>query len=156
MGENCIINMRNILFLKDELTMNRKTARENAFLLLFEGVSRGDACHEEIFALATGERELAYDAYVKDVFFGVYEHLTEIDGVVDECLVGWKKNRVSIAAMAVLRLATYEMMYLPDVPVKVSINEGIELSKRYDDEKSYIFVNGVLNAIAEKTGRKNA
>ena len=46
------------------------------------------------------------------------------------------------------------MMFLDDVPVKVSINEAIELSKKYDDDKAYIFVNGVLNAVAEKIGRK--
>ena len=45
-------------------------------------------------------------------------------------------------------------MFLDDVPVKVSINEAIELSNKYDDDKAYIFVNGVLNAVAEKIGRK--
>ena len=49
--------------------------------------------------------------------------------------------------MAVLRLAIYEMMFMSDIPGRVSINEAIELSKKYDDEKSYAFVNGVLNAV---------
>ena len=48
-----------------------------------------------------------------------------------------------------LRLAVYEMMFIPDIPAKVSINEAIELSKKYDDEKAYMLVNGSLNAVAE-------
>ena len=46
------------------------------------------------------------------------------------------------------------MMFMEDIPIKVSINEAIELSKKYDDDKAYIFVNGVLNSVAEKLGRK--
>ena len=55
---------------------------------------------------------------------------------------------------AVLKLATYELMFKEDIPVKVSINEAIELSKKYDDDKAYVFVNGVLNKVAESIGRK--
>jgi N utilization substance protein B len=50
--------------------------------------------------------------------------------------------------MAILRLGCYEMMYMDGIPARVSINEAIELSKKYDDEKSYAFVNGVLNAVS--------
>ena len=60
----------------------------------------------------------------------------------------------NIVSKAVLLLATYEMMFLEDIPAKVSINEAIELSKKYDDEKAYMLVNGVLNATAEALGLK--
>ena len=53
-----------------------------------------------------------------------------------------------------IKLAAYELMFMEDIPVKVSINEAIELSKKYDDDKAYVFVNGVLNKIAESIGRK--
>ena len=73
---------------------------------------------------------------------------------IEECLVGWKKERVSYVAKAVLKLAAYELMFMDDIPVKVSINEAIELSKKYDDDKAYVFVNGVLNKVADSIGRK--
>ena len=134
--------------------MNRKTARENAFILLFEKSIKNEETFEEIFIKATEERSLEVDEYVKKVFFGNAENETVIEMKIDECLVGWKKERISYVAKAVLKLATYELMFMEDIPVKVSINEAVELSKKYDEDKAYVFVNGVLNKIAESIGRK--
>ena len=141
-------------FIREDITMNRKTARENAFILLFEKAIKIDETFEEIFTKATEDRELEVDDYVKKVFFGNAENEKIIDMKIDECLVGWKKERVSYVAKAVLKLATYELMFMEDIPVKVSINEAIELSKKFDDDKAYVFVNGVLNKVAESIGRK--
>lgn len=143
-----------IKFYREDFTMNRKTARENAFILLFEKAIKIDETFEEIFIKATEDRELEVDEYVKKVFFGNAENERIIDQKIDECLVGWKKERVSYVTKAVLKLATYELMFMEDIPVKVSINEAIELSKKYDDDKAYVFVNGVLNRVAESIGRK--
>ena len=134
--------------------MNRKTARENAFLLLFEGKSKNDETAEEIFDKAINDRQLECDDYVKKVFFGYYENARAIEECIEQCLVGWKKERVSITSYAIIRLAVYELMFIEDIPVKVSINEAIELSKKYDDDKAYIFVNGVLNAVADLLEKK--
>lgn len=134
--------------------MNRKTARENAFILFFEGVIKTDETMEEIYTKATEVRGLEVDDYVKQVYFGFYENQRILDETIDKCLIGWKKERVSYVSRAILRLAGYELMLMEDIPVKVSINEAIELSKKYDDEKAYVFVNGVLNAMAEALGRK--
>ena len=136
------------------IIMNRKTARENAFILLFENAIKADETFEEIYVKATEERELEVDEYVKKVFFGVAENVKIINMKIEECLLGWKKERVSYVATAILKLAPYELMFMEDIPVKVSINEAIELSKKYDDDKAYVFVNGVLNKIAESIGRK--
>lgn len=136
------------------IIMNRKTARENAFILLFENAIKADETFEEIYVKATEERELEVDEYVKKVFFGVAENVKIINMKIEECLLGWKKERVSYVATAILKLAAYELMFMEDIPVKVSINEAIELSKKYDDDKAYVFVNGVLNKIAESIGRK--
>ena len=134
--------------------MNRKTARENAFILLFEGASKNDETAQEIFDKATTVRELECDEYVKNVFFGAYTNERVIDECIDKCLIGWKKERVSITSKAILRLATYEMMFIEDIPFKVSINEAVELAKKYDDDKAYVFVNGVLNKVAEALSKK--
>lgn len=134
--------------------MNRKTARENAFILLFEGASKQDETAEEIFDKAVNDRALKCDEYVKNVFFGVYENSKIIDEIIEKCSVGWKRDRISIVSIAIIRLAVYELMFIDDIPAKVSINEAIELTKKYDEDKAYMFVNGVLNAAAESLSKK--
>lgn len=130
--------------------MQRKQARENAFMLIFESVCKKDETAEEIFTKATELRGLEYDSYVTDVFFGAYENAEVIDQRMEKHLKGWKKERISPVSMAILRLGFYEMLYMADIPSKVTINEAIELAKKFDDEKSYSFVNGVLNAMAHE------
>lgn len=134
--------------------MNRKTARENAFILLFEVASKTDETAEEIFEKATAIRELECDDFVKTVFFGVNENIKIIDEYIEKSLVGWNKKRLSLVSIAVIRLAAYEIMFMDDIPTKVSINEAIELSKKYDDEKAYMLVNGTVNKIAELLSKK--
>lgn len=128
--------------------MQRKIARENAFILIFESICKREETAEEIFSKATEVRGLEYDDYVKGVFFGSYENSANIDAAIEKHLSGWKKERISPVSMALLRLGCYEIMFMEDIPAKVSINEAIELSKKYDDEKSYSFINGILNAVS--------
>ena len=129
--------------------MQRKLARENSFILIFESICKKDETAEEIFDKATGVRELEYDDYVKNVFFGAYENSDKLEEAMEKHFKGWKKERISPVSMAILMLGCYEIMFLSDIPSKVSINEAIELAKKYDDDKSYAFVNGVLNAVAK-------
>ncbi len=134
--------------------MNRKEARECAFILLFEASCKRDETAEEIFEKATAVRELVTDEFARKVFFGAYENSAAIDDCIEKCLKGREKKRVSVVSQAILKLAVYELMFLDDIPPKVSINEAIELSKKYDDETVYSFVNGVLNSAAVLLGRK--
>ena len=130
--------------------MQRKLARENAFILIFESVCKADETAQEIFEKATEIRGLEVDDYVRTVFFGSYENAAKIEEAFEKHLMKWKKQRVSPVSMAIIRLACYEIMYMADIPARVSINEAIELSKKYDDDKSYAFINGVLNAVASE------
>ncbi|MBE6636116.1 MAG: transcription antitermination factor NusB [Ruminococcaceae bacterium] len=134
--------------------MNRTQARENTFILLYEAECRSDETALEIFEYASEFGEFEINDYVKTVFFGVFERRKEIDELIEKNLVGWNKKRVSPISRAIISLATYEMLAVEDVPTRAAINEAIELSKKYDDEKTYVFVNGVLNAIAEELGVK--
>ena len=135
--------------------MQRKIARENSFILLFEKIFRSDETAEEIFKGATEIRGLEFDDYVKTVFFGACENEKIIDETVLRHTVGWKKERISPVSSALIRLAAFEMRFMADIPSRVSINEAIELSKKYDDEKAYAFVNGVLNGIASELESTN-
>ena len=80
----------------------------------------------------------------------ITERLEELDSILNEKSAGWKTKRMSKVDLNILRLAVYEMKYDEDVPVKVAINEAIEISKSFGGEDSASFVNGVLGKIARK------
>ena len=90
--------------------------------------------------------------YVHKVVDGVLEKKDEFDKIISENLRGWEQNRISKVSVAVLRLALFEMLYLSDVPMKVAINEAVEIAKRYDGQECAAFVNGVLASAASKLG----
>ena len=83
--------------------MQRRTARENAFILIFESIFKADEVAEEIFVKATQIRGLEYDDYVKEIFFGSYENSEVIDSAVERHLTGWKKERISPVSRSRIR-----------------------------------------------------
>ncbi len=139
--------------------MTRRQAREAALCMLFDYSFHSEEAPEELLELYLENyydekekclsAELRADAYFSKVFFGVISNLTEIDPLIERCSEKWSKKRISRISVSVLRIALYEMLYMDDIPVQVSINEAVELAKRFDTDDSYTFVNGVLGA-AEK------
>lgn len=127
--------------------MTRKEARKAVFELLFESGFRSDEKPFDIYEISSENRELDNDVYVRGVFFGVLENLELIDETIGKHSHGWKLDRISRVSRTVLRIAVYEMLFLNDIPARVSINEAVELCKSFDDEKARPFVNGVLNAV---------
>ncbi len=126
----------------------RRIAREHGFTLLYESEFHTDSTPEAIFDLAVADRDLnADDTYLREIFFGTMTHMDEIDALIGRHAKGWKTNRLSRVSRAILRLATYEMIYVDDVPPAVAINEAVELTKQFDDPKARAFINGVLNAV---------
>lgn len=130
--------------------MNRKNARENAFILIFEKIFRDDSV-EDIIKDAIEARNFEYDDYVEQVFIGVFEHLDEIDEQISANLKSWKISRISKVSLAILRLAVFEMLYMEDIPQGVSINEAVELAKKYSTQEDASFINGVLGALSKKS-----
>ncbi len=88
--------------------------------------------------------------YIRGKCENIIGRQEEIDNVIGETSKGWKTNRMNRADLTLLRLAIYEMLYDEDVPVKVAINEAVELAKRFGGEESPSFINGILGKIAEK------
>ena len=137
------------------MALNRREAREAAFELLFETEFKNDESKEEIFALSTAHREIEENDYIKNVYFGVYEHLLELDDMINRHSNGWKTHRISKVSRSILRLCVYEMCFCDEIPANVSINEAIELCKKFDAEKARPFVNGVLNGVKNELDAKN-
>lgn len=135
-------------------TMERRKAREAVMELLFEKEFNKEVSAEDTYRVAEEIRELEEDKYLQSTYFGVLDNLAEIDELINNRSIGWKTKRMTKVSLSVMRIAAYEMKYCEDIPFNVSINEALEICKKYDDEKAPAFVNGVLNGIAEDLGLK--
>ena len=127
--------------------ISRREAREILVGLLFETEFRADEDVNGVYALACEDREIPEDEYIRRAYFGVYDNLTEIDDMIGKHSKGWKTERMSKLSRSLLRLCVYEMLYEKEIPYNVSINEAVELSKKFDDDKARPFINGILNSV---------
>lgn len=127
--------------------MTRKEAREQAFILIFEKLFR-DESPETILEEAIAIREIKPEEYIQRVFCGVSEKSEEIDKMISSAAKGWNINRISKTALAAMRLCIYEMLYCDDIPVSVSINESIEIIKKYATKDDANFANGILGTLS--------
>ena len=132
--------------------MTKRRIRENLYVMLFQ-----TAFYQE------EERSLQADLFLEDLegkdatkqakgilkerFTEVCDHLSEIDALIAEKAKGWKLERLAKADLAVLRVAVFEMLYDEEIPNAVAINEAVELAKKYGEEKSGGFVNGILASV---------
>lgn len=128
--------------------MTRKRAREEAFILIFEKVFN-DCSPEEILEIASEARDLEPDDYINTVFSGVYDNLEEIDKEISNNAVGWKIERISKTALCILRLAIFEIKFMEDIPESVSINEAVEIAKKYATSEDASFINGILSTVVK-------
>jgi N utilization substance protein B len=128
--------------------MTRRKQRELAFSLLFEKNFDMERDVNEIYSTAIEIRDEEPDEFVNQIVNGVFLHYDEIMQIIEKNSQGWKLNRISRVSLSIMQLAIYEMLFM-DIPLKVSINEAIELSKLYDDDKARAFINGILNAVAK-------
>lgn len=133
--------------------MGRREMREHIFKLLFLGEFNETAeMPEQIQLYFEGLSDLqpTEQAYMENKYTLVKEHLEEIDALLNEKSAGWKTKRMSKVDLNILRLTVYEMKYDEDVPVKVAINEAVEISKSFGGDDSASFVNGILGKIARE------
>lgn len=139
--------------------MSRKTAREDAFKVIFESLFHEKSA-EELLAYyeeqnrdAEGYRCVDADEdkeYIRAVVTGVLAKKEELDGKIQEFSQTREVARFSKVSIAIMRLAIYEMLYFDEIPVGVSIAEAVALAKKYDTDKVKSFVNGVLGNIGKE------
>ena len=143
--------------------MTRRNVREAIFMMLFQTEFHADISTEDTLRLymtldqdTPNEEEeeeqpiklSSADAkYIQDVLDGVAAHKAEIDAVISRLSKGWTIDRLMKVDVAILRYCLFELMYLqPNIPSSVSINEAVEIAKKYGSDKSKAFVNGVLSS----------
>ena len=84
--------------------------------------------------------------YLRQVVRGLGEHLVELDFYIEKYARGWKVGRISRVAVAIMRVAMYEVLYMPEVPGNVAISEAVEMSKKYEEADTVSFINGILGS----------
>lgn len=141
--------------------MTRSTAREIAmhltFELAFSDIKADELLERELnreaFAARAVDEPLyteypdpAQEQYICTLVRGVAEHGFELDGYIEKYAKGWRFSRIDRVAAAIMRVTMYEILYRPDVPNKVAINEAVEIAKGYADEDVVKFVNGILGS----------
>lgn len=129
--------------------MTRRESRELAFVLMFER-SFGETPVADILDASVEARDVEADVFARELACGAEEYILQIDQQIAEHSHNWSKERISRVAMAVMRVAVYEMLYMDSIPVSVSINEAVELAKKYGGDDDPSFVNGVLGGIARQ------
>jgi len=134
--------------------MRRSEAREHLMQMLFEMEVHGDYSqdardrYETNFMETSGQRE-----YMDRMFGIITEHLKDIDQKLEEASDRWKVYRLGKVDLAILRVSAAELLYMEDIPDSVSINEAVELAKKYGSDESGRFINGVLGKVLKE---KNA
>ena len=129
---------------------DKRKAREQAFIILFEKSFNSELTIDEILKIAVESEVIEKNKMTADIVRKAEEHIDEIDGVIEKNLKGWSKQRISKVSLALLRMAVCEMKYFDKVPVGVSINEAVEICKVYGSDEDKGFINGILGSIARE------
>ncbi len=132
--------------------MGRRETRENAMKLLYQVQIQKDDTDEQIERFMEEQQiiEESDKNYILSVVKGVMENSEELDDLISRHAKGWTIQRMPKVDLAIMRLSCYEMKYRTDIPVNVSINEAVEMAKKYSSEQSKTFVNGVLGKVFDE------
>ena len=130
--------------------MTRQKQRKVAFQLIYslnyQGVEQKEMVLKEFYA---GREDSEPIPYIDNTVHGICDKWNEINGIIEPALSNWAMERVSAVCMAILRLATYEIRFNDEIPVRVAVNEAIELAKEFGEDDASGFVHGVLSKIAK-------
>jgi len=130
-----------------DFSMTRRELRENVFLMLFRVEFHEEGEMSEQLNLLGDELENIKEEdlkYINNKCSDIVNKIPEIDEAINASTTGWKTSRMSKVDLSIIRLAVYEMKYEEDIPAKVSVNEAVELAKKYGADESPAFINGVL------------
>jgi N utilization substance protein B len=135
--------------------MKRRKAREYALQILFQLDIRKEkpsaAILKRFWAEYRPDDEVK--AFAEELIKGTYKQRLGIDKLIRECAKNWSLDRMAVVDRNVLRMAVYEILYRMDIPTSVTINEAIEIAKKYGTDESGAFVNGILDSVARTTGK---
>ncbi len=130
-----------------ELSFTDLTAEELLDQTLQADYFAGLAAEDALYAQMPGEKQ---SQYIRRLVCGVAEHAAELDSYIEKYAVGWKFERIPLVASAIMRVAMFEILYMPEIPNAAAINEALEIAKKYEDEKVVSFINGILGSFVRQ------
>jgi N utilization substance protein B len=137
--------------------MKRRKAREYALQILFELDIRKEMpsarALKNFWAEHSPDDEVR--SFAEEVVKGTFKHLREINTAIEQSAENWSIERMAVVDRNVLRLAVYEILFRMDIPLSVTINEAIEVAKKFGTDESGPFVNGVLDSVARMAGKSD-
>lgn len=128
----------------------KSKAREAAMKLLFASLFGADTVPESDDEEAVAELSSRDRVFAQTLYDGVNENNDKLSDVIKEFSTGWSIERIGKVELCILKMAIYEILYLPEVPLGATINEAVELAKCYCDDKSPAFINGILGSVGRK------
>ena len=134
--------------------MTRKEERELAFTLIFEKIFNDELSIEEIVENAVEARLVEENTFAFSLAQLTYENIDKIDNLINKNSVGWRIERLPKVSLAIMRLALCEILYVPSVPTGVSINEAVELAKKFATQEDASFINGILGKYVRENETK--
>ncbi|MBS3918660.1 MAG: transcription antitermination factor NusB [Deltaproteobacteria bacterium] len=133
----------------------RRRSREFALQVLYQfEITKQNALQAMVQLRENFMPEEGEDEFAKQIVLGVMEHQREIDRLIEERSEHWRLDRMTIVDRNILRIAIFELLYCSEVPPKVTLNEAIDLGKRYGSEESGNFINGILDRIQNEVIQK--
>jgi N utilization substance protein B len=135
--------------------MKRRKAREYALQILFQLDIRKEKPSAAVLRpfWAEYDPDDEVKAFAEEIIKGTFKHLSKINEMLHQCAKNWSIDRMAVVDRNVLRMAVYEILYRVDIPTSVTINEAIEIAKKYGTDDSGAFVNGILDRVARVTGK---
>ena len=131
--------------------MGRKVARESAMKLLYQMEINDDFSQDAIKVyFENNSFKLDENEYINEVIKGINDNIEKIDSFIEKYSTGWKIKRIANIDLAILRIAIFEMIFKEDIPHQVSINEAIDVAKKYSTEESSKFINGLLGTFLKE------
>lgn len=138
--------------------MNRRKAREYALQILFQaefaGTGREVLPPDDFWSGKDRKEKDELKEFADDLVKGTMENIKEIDRVIQEAAEHWDMKRMAAVDRNILRFAVYEILYRKDIPPAVTMNEALEIAKKYSSLESVPFINGLLDKIARDIGKK--
>ncbi len=133
---------------------SRKIALSSIFCWLFseQGAEGCFNLSKELMEHAPSEEDTALTDFIVE---GVKANLSEIDKIIEACAPEWPLDKIAKVDLVILRVAIFELVFSDKTPVKVSIDEAVELAKEFGNETSHKFINGVLGTVIEKYSKDN-
>lgn len=131
----------------------RRQSRETALQLLYTlDITRANV--REVLGAGWTEKMLSPEIrdFTTTLVTGVIEHRDDIDAFIQECSTNWSLERIGMVERNILRFAIYELCFLPDIPPNVTINEAVEVAKKYGTEEAPAFINGILDRVKHGVG----